>query len=231
MDYSKIYNDLINDAVRNPKPEVYKEKHHILPKCLGGNDSPENLVRLTARQHYLAHWLLYKIHKSPKLVHAWHNMSRIGKGQHDRVINSHLFDRCKKERNKILSENYSGAGNNFYGKSHSDETKKHLSETHSGKVYKTPEQISDWVERVAKQPKTTEHRSKIGRRGMTMLQNIHTLEIIRVVIDDERVSSKDWVNPRKITPERKYKCMYCDVVTTASNLKRWHNDKCKRKLI
>jgi len=36
------------------------EIHHIIPKSLGGSDNKENLVLLTAREHYIAHWLLYK---------------------------------------------------------------------------------------------------------------------------------------------------------------------------
>jgi hypothetical protein len=62
-----------------------------------------------------------------------------------------------------------------------------------------------------------------------MLQNIYTLEIIRIAKSNERAYNKDWVNPRKITPEQKFKCNYCDVVTIKGNLKRWHNDNCKQK--
>lgn len=229
MNYSKIYEDLIFDAVNNPKPDEYKEIHHIIPKCLGGSDHPENLVRLTARQHYLTHWLLYKMHKTSSLVHAWHSMSRVGKGQSTRTINSHLFEYCKKHRRNHLSKQYSGEGNNFYGKSHSEETKNRLSEVHTGKVYKTKEQIKEWVENIAKKPKTKEHREKIGRKGLVMLQHIMSKEIVRVPYSDYRLNSDDWVNPRKISPEKKYKCLYCDVITTKSNLKRWHNDNCKRK--
>jgi uncharacterized protein YacL len=86
------------------------------------------------------------------------------------------------------------------------------------------------VECVAKKPKSKEHRDKIGRPGLSMLQNIHTNEIIRVPLTDQRFNSSDWVNPRKLKPEMLYKCAHCDIVTNASNLKRWHNDNCKRKL-
>lgn len=230
MNYFIIYENLISNAKLNPKIDTYKETHHILPKCMGGDDSKENLVMLTARQHYLAHWLLYKMYKTSSLVHAWHNMSRVGIGQDDRRINSHLFQYCKKERSKILSRQYSGTGNSFYGKSHSVETRKKLSKIHTGKVYKSEEQINDWIERVAKKSKSVEHRKKISRTGLGMLQNIHSMEIIRVPLSDERFNSVEWVNPRKLKPEKKYKCKYCDIVTTGSNLKRWHNDNCKRKL-
>lgn len=229
MNYFKIYDDLIADAIQNPKPEEYKERHHIIPKCCGGDNSSKNMVHLTARQHYLAHWLLYKMYKTSSLVYAWHCMSRIGVGQTDRKLNSHLFEYCKKERKKHLSKQYKGTGNNFYGKQHSDATKQKLSEIHSGKVYKSEEQIKQWVESVAKNPKSIEHRNKIGRKGFMMLQNIHTNEVVRVLYSDDRCKSSEWVNPRKLKSEQKYKCAYCDMTTTASNLSRWHNEKCKRK--
>ena len=132
MNYQKLYDAIIQDAIESPKPEQYKELHHIVPKCLGGSDDKENIVELTARQHYLAHWLLYKIHRSSKLVHAWHGMSRIGKGQESRRQNSHLFEYAKKERNKLLSENSKGENNWFYGKKHSEETRKKQSEVKKG---------------------------------------------------------------------------------------------------
>jgi len=230
MDYSKIYKNLMLDAQLNPKSDSYKERHHIIPKCLGGDDSSDNLIYLTARQHYLAHWLLYKIHRTTSLVHAWHSMSRISDGQEKRNVNSHLFEYCKKERSMLLSKQYTGEGNNFFGRNHTEATRRKLSEIHFGKVYKTPEQIQQWVDTVAKRKKTNEHKLKIGRKGLTMLQHIETKEIIRVPLGDPRCADNNWVNPRKLKPETKYKCQYCDMVTTASNLKRWHNENCKRKL-
>lgn len=40
--------------------EVYTEVHHIVPRCLKGTDENHNLIRLTLREHFLAHWLLWK---------------------------------------------------------------------------------------------------------------------------------------------------------------------------
>jgi len=89
--------------------------------------------------------------------------------------------------------------------------------------------VAKWVEKVASKPKSDEHKAKIGRKGMVMLQNVFTLETVRVSPDDERLQSSDWVNPRKITPEKKHKCKYCNIETTKSNLKRWHDENCKFK--
>ena len=61
MDYRKIYFSLIERAI-NRKIAGYYEKHHIVPRCMGGTDISENLVKLTPEEHYVAHQLLVKIH-------------------------------------------------------------------------------------------------------------------------------------------------------------------------
>lgn len=61
MDYFEIYDRLINRA-KNRVLTDYFEKHHVVPKCQGGSDSPHNLVNLTPEEHYVAHQLLAKMH-------------------------------------------------------------------------------------------------------------------------------------------------------------------------
>lgn len=61
MDYQKIYNTLVRRG-QNRILEGYSEKHHIVPRCLGGTDEATNLVSLTPEEHYLCHLLLVKIH-------------------------------------------------------------------------------------------------------------------------------------------------------------------------
>lgn len=61
MDYRKHYNYLISKAKdRILEVEIYTESHHIIPKSEGGKDVQTNLVNLTAREHFIAHWLLYR---------------------------------------------------------------------------------------------------------------------------------------------------------------------------
>ena len=64
MNYEKIYNDLVAKArEENTDDGAYYEKHHIIPKSLGGTLANDNLVKFTPRQHYIAHLLLFKIYK------------------------------------------------------------------------------------------------------------------------------------------------------------------------
>jgi len=37
------------------------EKHHIIPKSLGGTDKLDNLVALSPKAHFICHWLLTKM--------------------------------------------------------------------------------------------------------------------------------------------------------------------------
>lgn len=61
MNYEKNYYDYMSYVKSlNRKKEDYDEVHHIIPKSLGGNNDEENLVPLTFREHYLAHYLLWK---------------------------------------------------------------------------------------------------------------------------------------------------------------------------
>lgn len=61
MDYVKQYTNLIDKHGVVSKPSVgYHERHHILPRCMGGKDNYDNLIYLSARCHLLAHWMLMK---------------------------------------------------------------------------------------------------------------------------------------------------------------------------
>lgn len=66
MNYQRIYKAFIAD--RRSREEItcliqpYTERHHILPRSLGGGDEPSNLIRLTPEDHFFAHLLLAKIH-------------------------------------------------------------------------------------------------------------------------------------------------------------------------
>ena len=70
MNYQRIYNQIIEQA-KTRQLEGYKEKHHVIPKCLGGSNDKSNLVELTAREHFICHRLLCEIYpNNDKLLYA-----------------------------------------------------------------------------------------------------------------------------------------------------------------
>lgn len=64
MNYLSHYRKLIARAKARDSVVGYVEKHHVLPRCMGGCDSVENIVVLTAEEHFVAHQLLLKIYPS-----------------------------------------------------------------------------------------------------------------------------------------------------------------------
>ena len=70
--YTRIYFSIIDNA-KLRKIDSYTESHHILPKSLGGSNNKDNIVDLTAREHYICHLLLTKMVESTyksKMVYA-----------------------------------------------------------------------------------------------------------------------------------------------------------------
>src|SRR3990167_9315455 len=61
MNYALHYDRLIARA-RSRTLTGYRERHHVLPRCMGGSDASENLVDLTGEEHYVAHQLLVKMY-------------------------------------------------------------------------------------------------------------------------------------------------------------------------
>jgi hypothetical protein len=103
MNYFLAYQRLIAKAKARVCPEGYVERHHVLPKALGGTDDSSNLVALTAREHFVAHVLLAKIHGGI----MWQAVI-VMKGGKNRYCNSRLFEIARRhaffEREKLIKQ-------------------------------------------------------------------------------------------------------------------------------
>jgi hypothetical protein len=120
MNYQHHYNLLIERA-KIRKLDSYVEKHHILPKCLGGDNSKENLVELTAAEHFVAHQLLVRIYTgNNKLVYALHAMCISGKNH---IRNNKMYEWIRRENNKAR-----------IGQKRTQETKNKMSKSATGKI-------------------------------------------------------------------------------------------------
>jgi hypothetical protein len=103
--YTRWYNNITEQA-KYRKLEGYTERHHIQPRSLGGSDADDNLVNLTAREHFICHWLLTKMHTGEargKMINALYLMQ--GKNQYqDRYINSRVYETLRKEYSQHISK-------------------------------------------------------------------------------------------------------------------------------
>lgn len=109
MDYKRIYDQLVeNCKVRGldkKSVDYYTELHHILPRSLGGDNSKDNLVMLSGREHYIAHMLLWKAYpKEAALKYAAMMMSNRAVCK----VNSHVYSALKEDFAKSVSETKRG---------------------------------------------------------------------------------------------------------------------------
>ena len=124
MDYQKIYDNLMEKRLENP-PTGKFERHHIVPRSLGGSNNDDNIVKLTYREHFMAHLLLCKIYKPKggedykKMLFAINQM-RIGRDG-SQVKSSRMFEYFREDFIKTVSEVMSkaqrGERNSQYGTS------------------------------------------------------------------------------------------------------------------
>jgi len=104
MNYQRIYDELIARAVTRGTVEGYSERHHIVPRCLGGSDERGNLVDLTAREHLVAHLLLAKMYPQEQgLIFAAFLMSHDPKDQGYKV-HSRVYEMLRVRYSQMASE-------------------------------------------------------------------------------------------------------------------------------
>ena len=113
MNYKLIYNSLIARAQQRLVITGYTEKHHIIPRCMGGDNTKNNLVTLTAREHFIAHLLLIKIYpENRKLVHAAYMMTVSSKNQ---VRSNRLYEWVRMKHSSAAKQR-TGDKNGSFGK-------------------------------------------------------------------------------------------------------------------
>jgi hypothetical protein len=197
--YSTWYFSLVNDRKNRILPNsVYKEKHHIVPKSLGGNDSADNLVKLTAREHYIAHLLLVKMFDGDnkmKMSFALRCMSNFQNKYHQRYTPpSKIYEIARKHAAIASSEKNTGHPN--YNKFHTTETKEKLSIKAKERLSAlTPEELSIRTKNSFSSPSswTEERKKKISKSHIGKKLSVET----------RKKMSESKLN---MTDEQKFKC-------------------------
>ena len=132
--YTRWYYNIVQRAQSRILPQdIYAEKHHIIPRSLGGDNSKENLVRLTAREHFVCHLLLTKMtegkSKMSMCYAAWQMTHINGRPRYNACSRTYAYLR------KMLSEAYAGVPKTsiwWTGKKHTEETLLKQSEVKRG---------------------------------------------------------------------------------------------------
>jgi len=197
--YTNWYFNIINSALSR-NPTGYIERHHIIPKSFGGADTKENIVKLTAREHFICHRLLTKM---------------VDGVQKRYVVNSRSYETIRSELAKTLSLERKGIMNK--GRKISDEQKRILA-SYSGRKHseETKAKMKEsWKKRP---PRTQEHRDAIAKAGLGRKASEETKL--------KMSATRKGKNP--IQTQILFKCEHCGKEGTgASNYKRWHGQNCK----
>jgi hypothetical protein len=242
--YTKWYNQ-ITDRARDRVVEDYTERHHIRPRSLGGTDDADNLVDLTAREHFVCHWLLVKITTGEdryKMLNALRMMraEKHGQQRYDTAITSRVYESIKKEYAQLQSVLRSGSGNGFYGKKHSEEARRAISEKNTGKKL-TDDQIARQVAAQTgrnRAPFSEEWRAKMSESKRGEKNNRYGValseETRRKIGDrirgrkqtDEEKARRGAANKGKVKP--KILCPHCQQMIAVNTYPRWHGDRCSQ---
>jgi len=125
LNYQRAYDAIITKAKLRNGIDGYFEKHHIIPKCLGGSDDKANLVNLTGKEHFICHLFLHKIY--PDNVDLLCSIFIMSK--HCGVANSRAYERVKLELQQKLRDMRKGVNNPMFGKNAFDgKTKEEMKE-------------------------------------------------------------------------------------------------------
>lgn len=195
------------DSLRNQVIDGYCEKHHILPRSLGGSDDPSNIIRLTVRQHYIAHWMLWKAYGGVMAV-AFDYMSgikRYGSRLPSKTVEALRADVSKRISERTVSEATRQKQRDAkLGRKLSPEHVEKVRQSRVGKLL--PEQ---WRKAVSD-----------GKRGKATRGTgwSHSEETIAKLTASNR-------NRPMIV------CPHCDKsVKDHGGAKRWHFDRCKKRV-
>ena len=206
MNYQKIYNDIIENS-KNRINNQYVERHHIIPRCLNGDNSKENIISLTYREHFICHWLLCKIHPdNPKLKAAFAKMLQSTKN-HERIVSSYMFEAVKRN---IKDLHYPW----LKGKEPWNKGKKGL-------------QVA-WNKGL-KQPVTDERKKKISETLKKKFSEIQHHRKRTLSWNSGKKGLQVAWNKGKIMT--KQPCPHCNKMMNALNMKKWHGEKCKQRFI
>lgn len=99
--YKERYNKLIYHY-KNTITEGYVEKHHIVPKCLGGTDDIDNLVALPPKAHFICHYLLHKMHPDNNSLAYAFSMMSVNNPYQNRKNTGRLYELSKVARSNAM---------------------------------------------------------------------------------------------------------------------------------
>lgn len=245
--YEKWYASITQNA-KTRLLEGYTESHHVVPLSLGGADIADNLVSLTAREHFICHWLLTKIHtglNKYKMINALRMMRAENPNQqrYKTKITARVYANLKEEYSQLQSKRMMGKNNPMYGKEVSNAVKQGRSERakrdNPSKRPGVGEKISkaklgkkrlpfskEWKEKL-RLANSGENNGMYGKKHSDETKAKQSAKAIGRKQSVETVQKKaDAIRGSK---REKKLCPHCAQMISVNTFPRWHGDNCKSR--
>jgi hypothetical protein len=203
MNYLNHYNQLINTRKvldRQKGTGTYFEKHHIVPRWLGGSDKKDNLILLTAKEHFIAHLLLWKAYRDRPSALAFHKMTKSNNPKQQRAFTAAQFEKAR------IAFVETQTGDKNWTRINGSPNK---GITHVSKGKKLGPR--DWM----RGDNNPSRRPEVGEKISKALTG-------RIRSETHKANLGAAI---KNVP--KIKCEYCITLSSPGNHKRWHGDNCK----
>lgn len=248
--YEKWYNQIILNGNDTRMPGY--ERHHILPRSLGGTDDKSNITFITAREHFICHWLLTKIYPTGeehwKMLNALRMMRAENPNQtrYSTKITSRVYAKLREEYSALQSKKISGENNPMYGDKfyRSEQGKQSQREAIAGekngaRQEQARKKIADSKLGKKRAPFSQEWREKLSQAG----KGENNSRYGAVVSEETRKKISDKIRGRKQSDEEKQRrglanlgkkrekqlCPHCNQLIAVNTYARWHGDRCKDK--
>ena len=244
--YTRWYNQIISKA-QNRIVEGYTECHHIQPRSLGGADTPDNLVELTAREHFVCHWLLTKMHTGEaksKMIYALNGMKRGNEftQRYETKITARVYENLKEEFSKVHSDTMKGRTPWNKGVPITEDQreknkiaatgKKMSAESIARRIAKvkgrtrsqeTKDKISASLKGKSKGPMSKEEKIKrsLGNIGKSKPKGM--AEKLSATVAAQLAAGTHY------TQQPKQTCPHCGVQASKARYNAYHGDKCKHR--
>lgn len=203
MDKKRIYDSIINRAKLRGKDKkslgYYVESHHIIPKCVGGEDIEENLVLLTPKEHYLCHLLLIDIYPSSKGLNLAIKFM-FDSGKYSKSMGVKKFSEIREKSIEYLKEINTGENNPMYGKKITEKHKRILSEANKGPKSKETKERMSKSQLGKKASKETREKLSKAHKGL----KIHSEEYKKLLSERWKLNNPN-KGKRVITTAKKVK--------------------------
>jgi len=213
--YTTWYNNIVRRA-KTRSLTGYKERHHIIPRSLGGSDLKENLVHLTAKEHFVCHLLLTKMtdgESREKMIYAAWNMANQENNQ--------------QTRHRVCSRTYQYLRQQF--------SINHATRMTADNPMNDPEVRERHQAAIARRGKTsgnTGHkRGPISNELKKILSQKTTEQMTLVRREQLRQQQLNRTAEQKgkyaFAHSKRISCVYCRLLCNPGVFSRWHGDNCK----